>query len=126
MTLTELKQAVLSELGVLATGESPTIADANVVGEKYTALYKMLTSENLVDWSEEEDIPDNVAEPVKMMLAYLCARPFGLPLARVAELEQVGAYDLSAIRGGPSLAEKQLRTQMSRRYIPHPAPSDYF
>lgn len=126
MTLTELKQAVLAELGVLATGEAPTIADATVVGDKYTVLHKMLAAENLVDWAEEEDIPNTHSEPIRMMVAAMCVRPFGLPLPRVVEFEQNGAFNLSPAKGGPSLAERQLRKLMSRRYVPHPAASDYF
>lgn len=125
MTLTELKEAVLQELGVLATGESPTSADATVVSDKYAALYEMLLTEGLVTWAVSEDVPEFAEGPVIAMLSHLCAKPFGVPQARRIELEQAGALSLPPQKGGPSTAEKQLRRQLGRNFVYAPMRTSY-
>ena len=126
MLLTDLPAGVLNELGVLATGESPNIADSTTVTDKYSALYEMLITEGLVSWEVGEDIPEFVEGPVLAMLAHLCARPFGVPAARRAELELAGALSLPANKGGPSLAETQLRRQLAKGFVYYPMATDYF
>ena len=117
MTLTELKAAVLQEIGALAPGESPVIGDAQVVEDKYNALYEMLLTENLVTWTSTDDIPTFAEGPVIAMVAHLCAKPFGIPQARRVELEREGALNLPPLKGGPSTAEKQLRRQLGRNFV---------
>lgn len=117
MTLTELKAAVLQDLGVLASGESPVIGDATLVGEKYAALYEMLLTEGLVTWASDEDVPTFAEGPIVAMVSHMCAKPFGVPQERRAELEREGALNLPASKGGPSTAEKQLRRQLGRTFV---------
>jgi len=126
MLLTDLPTRVLTELGVLATGESPNIADATTVSDKYSALYEMLITEGLVSWEASEDIPAFVEGPVLAMLAHLCARPFGIPQARRVELELAGALSLPPNKGGPSLAETQLRRQLAKGFVYYPMSTEYF
>lgn len=126
MTLAELKEAVLVELGIIGAGESGQPDDVALVGDRYDALYDMLLAEKLVAWTATDDIPLYAETPVIQMLAYLCARPFGINSQRTAELEQAGALALAPARGGPSLAERQLRRQLARNHVPFPAASDYF
>lgn len=126
MTLTQLKTAVLQEIGVLATGEAPNASDADVMQEKYEALYEMLLTEGLVSWTVTDEIPDYAALPVKLMVAYLCCDPFGVPPAKTVELKRKGALNLSPREGGPSLAERQLRAQTAPRFVYAPVRTDYF
>ena len=126
MTLTELKAAVLQELGVLATGESPNIGDATVVGDRYSDLYEMLLTEGLVSWASDDDIPDFAANPVTMMVAYLCCGAFGVPAQKKIELRKAGALSLPRNEGGPSDAERQLRRQLSRAPVSYPIKTTYY
>lgn len=126
MTLTELKAAVLQEIGVLASGESPVIGDATIVGDKYDALYEMLVTEGLVTWTSTEDIPDFADGPIVAMVSHLCAAPFGVPQARRAELEREGALSLPLSKGGPSTAEKQLRRQLARNFVYAPMKTCFY
>src|SRR6185369_14996751 len=126
MQLTQLPAEVLKEIGVLAPGESPNIADASVVTDKYGALYEMLLTEGLISWESTEDIPEFVEGPVLAMLAHLCAKPFGVPQARRVELELAGALSLPANKGGPSLAETQLRRQLAKGFVYYPMSTEYF
>lgn len=125
MTLTELNTAVLQELGVLASGESPVAGDAVIVQDKYANLYEMLLTEGLVNWTATEDIPTFAEGPVIAMVAHLCATPFGVPQARRVELEQAGALSLPRQKGGPSTAEKQLRRQIGRNFVYAPMKTSY-
>jgi hypothetical protein len=126
MQLSDLPEKVLAEMGVLATGESPNVADAAVVSDKYTALYEMLITDGMVAWAAADDIPPFAEQPIVWMLANLCASKFAVPQARRAELEQLGALNLQANKGGPSLAETQLRRQLAKGFVYYPMSTDYF
>lgn len=119
MTLTELYAKTLQKLHVVAAGESADPDDTDVVADKYVALHAMLLGKGLVTWSVTASVPAKVEIPVVSMLAYLCASEFDIdpnPLA------PEGALDLPT----PSLAERQLRRQLSTRYVSNPATSEYF
>jgi hypothetical protein len=122
MTPQELRDAVLMEVGVLAAGESAAPEDAAVVTAKYALLHDTLTQRDMTSWDASDDIPDDVAQSVVLMVAHLCASPFGVPPQRAAELLQLGALDLPQ----PSLAERQIRRAMAEKYVSTPAKSEYF
>lgn len=126
MQLTDLPEKVLEELGVLAAGDSPNVSDANVVTDKYTALYQMLLTDGLVAWSAVDDIPEYAERPIVMMVAHLCASSFGVPASRRVELEKNGALNLQPNNGGPSLAETQLRRQLAKGFVYYPISTEYF
>lgn len=122
MTLLDLEEKVLQHLMVLSTNTNMEADDAAIVGDKYASLYQMLLTKNLVNWTEDDDIPDEVGVPVTMMLAYLCAPSFGVIGADYDRLRAEGALDLKPA----SIAEKQLRVQLVPTYISSPAQPDYF
>lgn len=127
MTLTELKFAVLRELRIIAAGEPDAPAEyLDIVGDKYAVLYEMLATEKLVSWTSSADIPDDVCQPVTMMLAFLSAGPFGINQDRRVELELAAAVNLPPAKGGPSLAERQLRRSLAKSYVSNTAQSEYF
>lgn len=126
MTPAELKTAVLKELRIVAAGEDAQPEDVAVVTEKYTGLYNMLLAEGLVAWELAADVPTYAEQPLIAMLAYLCGTSFGVNPARMQQLELMGALNLPLQRGGPSVAEKQLRRQLAVKPVPYPAQSDYF
>lgn len=126
MTLSELRTAVLQELGVLASGETATAADDQLVADKYSALYDMLLTEGLVTWTASEDIPEYAETPITYMLAWLCLNPFGIVGEMAARITRLGALNLPASDGGPSLAERILRRQLAKKYVPYPVQSEYF
>lgn len=126
MTLSDLYTAVLRELRVVAAGESVPAEYTTIVEAKYAALYDMLLGDQLAAWGAAEDVPAYAEEPVTLMLAYMCCRPFGINQMRTAELEQAGALHLDPRKGGPSSAERQLRRQLAKAYVPYAAVSEYF
>lgn len=118
-TLTDLYRKTLEELQVVAAGESADGDDTRIVSEKYAALYQQLAGMDLVGWGPTDDVPDYAALPLTQILAYVCALPFGKNAAGYVQLAALGLTP-------PSLAEKQLRAQLTRAYVSWPATSEYF
>lgn len=121
MTLSELYTKALQRLQLLAAGEPPAAEDRQLVEDKYTALYDMLLTDGLVAWTASADIPDYAIIPLTSMLAYACAREFEVDAQMMGDLTLEGALGLPQ----PSLAERQLRKQLAKRYVSNPAQSEY-
>lgn len=126
MTVNELKERVLIRLAVLAAGESAVADDTELVGTRYAAVHDMLITEGLVNWTPTDDIPDWAELPMIAMVAAVCAHEFGVIGQRFSELQQQGAFNLHPSQGGPSLAERQLRRQTAKTYVPHPASAEFY
>lgn len=122
MTLAELRIAALQEAGILASGESASAEDDQLVARKYGELYDMLLTKGLVAWASDAQLPEYADTPLTMMLAAYIAPAFGVTGQRLAELRLSGLLDLSP----PSIAERALRKQLSKNYVTHPAQPDYF
>lgn len=121
MTLTDLYRRTLQKLQVIAAEESGDASDLRVVEEKYTSLHGQLTGVSLCDWGASEEVPLAVEIPIVDMLACVCASDFGLTPNYLE-----GALALPPDKGGPSLAERQLRRVMARSYVSRPAESEFF
>lgn len=122
MTLAELRTAALQEIGILASGESASPEDDQLVSQKYDALYDMLLTEGLVAWAASEEIPDYADVPLTMMLAAVIAPAFGVSGQKLTDLRAGGALGIP----GGSIAERMLRRQLAKHYVSHPAQPDYF
>lgn len=119
MNLTNLYHKALEKLQVIAAGESADPGDTQLIADKYASLYAMLRDRELVSWAVADDVPDGVVLPLVAMLAFASAGEFGIdPSLYAAE----GALDTTP----PSLAERQLRQFMSRKYVSQPARPEYF
>ena len=122
MTLQELRKAALQECGVLATGEDAEPEDDQLCAQKYATLHDLLLSEGLTAWAVDEDIPAYADQPLTMMLAAVIAPAFGVSGQRLADLRIGGSVGLPQ----PSIAERMLRRQLAKSYVPHPVKSEYF
>ena len=92
----DLALAVLEDLGVVAAGENPTNADAQLVIRRYNALHEMLVEKELAYWeSASHTIPQSVKGPLTVVLANQCAKAFGKP--RDYAEETIGMNQLSAV-----------------------------
>lgn len=122
MTLTQLKTRVLQRLGVLAAGEPSNADDAAIVETRYREIHDTLLVMDLASWAVEEDIPDNLATAMRMIVAYHCAGEFGITGQLKGELAVEGALNAPQ----PSLGERMLRKQQAQSYANEPAQPDYF
>lgn len=121
MTLTELYRRVLLKLRVVDATEAATAEDTQLVEDAYSAVYDMLLTEGLVAWTSTEDVPLYAELPMISMVACYVAKEFG------KEPDYLdGALNLAPSQGGPSRAERLLRRQLAKNYIPYPVQSDYF
>jgi hypothetical protein len=121
MTRNDLFKRTLLKLMVIHAIEDADPEDVQLLSDKYDSLHGLLTNEHLSDWSLSEDIPDVVELPIIDMLACVSASDFGL---QPNYLE--GAINLPRSKGGPSMAESQLRRQMAQAYVSRPARTEYF
>jgi hypothetical protein len=122
MTSAELAQRVLQAMGLQAAGESAQPEDVQLVGTKYGSLYRQLLALSLVAWAESEDVPEEFAEQIVMMVAALCVNEYEIIDARRNVLLQGGLLHLTP----PSYAEKSLRKQLAVNYVSSPAETEYF
>jgi hypothetical protein len=122
MTTQELFEKVLQKLQVTAAGEDSQPEDIQLIQTRYSSLYRLLDSENLVSWDITNDIPDEVEMPLTMMLACHSGREFGIVGQAYANLVSEGALALTPM----SWAERQIRRLMTKPYIAKPATSEYF
>lgn len=118
MTLVDLYARTLERLEITEAGESAAPEDTKIIRDKYPLVYEMLLSLGLVAWGKEADVPDFAVLPLVSMLAFVSAREFGKDQAIYAD-GMLGANP-------PQVAERQLRQQLSRAYIPYVAESEYF
>ena len=79
MTLQDMAEAVLKEIGAIAANETPSEADAGFVKEKYRRWHRIMSKRFLVDWSITADIPDGVEDAVTLLVAYSVQPAFGQP-----------------------------------------------
>jgi hypothetical protein len=121
MTRNDLFKRTLLKLMVVSAIEDADPADIQLLSEKYDSLHGLLTNENLCDWGLGESIPEVVELPIIDMLACVSAPDFGLTPNYLE-----GAVNLPRSKGGPSMAESQLRRQMAQAYVSRPAKTEYF
>src|SRR5437868_5167565 len=75
---------VLRELGVLSGSEQPPAEDADLVKTRYRQRLPRLVDENYADWSVNS-IPDDAMPGLRLVIAFDCARPFGLAADPIIE-----------------------------------------
>ncbi len=117
MTLNDLYRKTLEEMTVVAAGEPADAGDLALIASKYLSVYEQLRGLKLVTWSNTEDVPTYVVEPLAWMLSFAASQNFGKKPDALK-----GAIGLPS----PSLAERMLRQQLARDYISSPAQSEYF
>lgn len=77
MTPAELRTDVLLELHVIAAGDTPSGDDSVAVDDEYTRLHAELAGESMAWWNSDDNIPDEVARAVTLLLAHRLSRKFG-------------------------------------------------
>jgi hypothetical protein len=101
MTPADFLKRVANRLGVLPIGQALGAEDADLILTAYSGLLAELAEHRLVWWSADEDVPEEMVEPLSGMVAasvvddFSIAEPrrsmlisqhgFGLPVASVSE-----------------------------------------
>lgn len=82
-TENDLVSQVMSELGLLASEQAPTAAEASDILTRYYQRLLMLTDEDYADWmagatTVDDVIPDAAMPGLVQCIAYECAAMFGV------------------------------------------------
>lgn len=87
MTLEDFYEEVLKKLTVLASEESATASDRLSVKTKYEQVHAEYSRRNLVNWFDDEDVPDWIADSFATMVASRLANEFAVPDSTRLELK---------------------------------------
>lgn len=95
----DLAHRVLSRLGWVAAGETPTAEDAEAVKAYYAGMFAEISLDGLTYW-DEDDIPDEAFEALSDLIAGRIAPDFGMAKP---DLEQSGMVRLRRLASrGPT------------------------
>lgn len=87
MTKTDLATAILRKMRVLSRNQAVNPEDKNLVDGHYDRYLRSMQDDGIADWSATDDIPNNVAEFVVVVVAALSSDDFQLPLERTQLLK---------------------------------------
>lgn len=99
MLLEDFYQEVLQKLGVLAAEESPTASDRAEVVQKHIQVHAELSRRDLLNFFDDEEVPDWVADALADVEADRLAMVFSLPLDKRVELRARADAGLTTIIG---------------------------
>jgi hypothetical protein len=78
-TQNEIAVRVLKKLGRLPDGQVAPASHTKIVKNEYTDLYQELLDDGIVNWSASDNIPNNVARYITVILLGRCSDDFGVP-----------------------------------------------
>lgn len=87
MLLEDFYAEVLQKLGVLAAEEAPTAADRKAAKDKYKAVHAEYSRRTIIQWFDDEDVPDWASDPMATLVADRLSGEFSLPSDRRTELK---------------------------------------
>lgn len=119
MTLDELNALVGRKIGILASSETLTAEDDDVMDIAYASLHAELVTLGLARWAATEDVPASYADPVACLLAALVVDQFGVADPKRSEIKS----DLLGLAGP---AERRLRKLVATDYIPGESRATYY
>jgi len=115
LTLTNFRKRVGHDIGLLGEGIPFSAADDQLMGELYTDVYWELDVENLLDWGETDDIPNEYVGCMVDLVGARAAPKFRLPPKDGTPWDN--AYQQAMAR---------LRRLAAVRYTPTTTPSTYY
>lgn len=86
MELADFQQRVGWRLGIIRAAESLSPENARLIADAYGELWHELIAHELVNWSQDADIPDAAAELMIGMTAARLVDEFGMPEPRRSAL----------------------------------------
>lgn len=114
-TRTELRDDVLRDLNVLATGQSAAADDAALAYEAVLDMLDFLDDEGVITWDKDADaIPRRAYRPLVRIVSASLVGDFG-------KQPEAAYYEARA-----DMALKMLRRQAEAAYLPTPVQVDYF
>jgi hypothetical protein len=118
-TKAEVRNLVLTGLGVLRLGQDPQNQDSSSVETAYDQVYARLKELGLATWASTGEVPDALVPHVRDLVALECATSlYGISNERMNRI---------MLRAGASgeNAERELRRLTTPRYESADDPCDY-
>lgn len=93
MILEDFYVEVLQKLGVLAAEENPTASDRLAAKDKYEQVHAELERRDIINWFDDEDVPDWAADAFATIVADRLSSKFSLSSQAKVDLagDAVGA-----------------------------------
>ena len=113
---------VLRELKVVGPNGTASAEDTQRVTDAYTRVWDMLFNRDLVTWQYADSLPDWAVLPLTKMVSFAVAPRFAIKGERLLMLKQEGEIDAER----PSWAERQLRKQVAKKFVPSTLSNNYF
>lgn len=114
-TKADIRNRVLKNIGVLASGQTASAADASDVDEVIESVYAMLDDQfKGLPWNVD-NVPEKAVLPMVHIVSAHAASAFDLAMDERAALASVAAG-----------AEKEIAKQVSRGRSGQPVQADYF
>ena len=107
-TKTDLRKAVLEDLGILAGGESASAEDAALVERRIDRLHEELIDNGLVAWSLTA-IPDRAMQPMTKLVAAVCWSAFHGDTGAVVAEQKAAAARARLARQAQHVTEEPTR-----------------
>ena len=101
-TIAEIAVGVLEEIGRLPDGQVAPASQLQKVKDAYTGLYEDLFNNSLVNWAEDDSIPEFAVYPVEQMLAGRVAGKFGVDATKYLVLVDTMEAKLAENLANPS------------------------
>lgn len=108
-TKEQIKWRALNKLGVIATGQTMTAAQDADMEAAYLEVYHRLFTTDAVTWDVEEEIPDEVANEVALLVAMQRPDNYSISDQRLQRLAAQAALAETNIRHilGPTYQSPQ-------------------
>jgi hypothetical protein len=103
MTESDFVATVLENIGILASGQTVTAEDRDIVVRRMTSVFAQLAGEDLYEVADPENIEDSVALLLADIVSHACATPYGIQGGKLAEL----AAGAQAARDGIKLVTRE-------------------
>ncbi len=97
-TAAEIREKALKKLGVKAVGNTTRAEIASDVDAAYAEVYAMLDTMSLTTWDFDEEVPDDVVNPVVWLVADVRKDEYSIPDNRYQRVSIDGNKALPLIR----------------------------
>jgi hypothetical protein len=112
----ELRNRVLRKIKVLPNGQTADANDASLVDEAWQELYETLYQDNIINFEDYDDIPDEAVRPLVDIMAYEIVDEFRT-LNPIEEQKFLGRY---------TKALRELRKQIAPESVTEPIKAVHF
>jgi hypothetical protein len=119
-TAAEIRDKAARKLGILGVGNTLRAEHQADLDEAYLDVYNMLAADDLTPWDFDEEVPDDLVEPVVSLVAYARYVDYGVPQERSLKIvrDAEGAPPTGVSLGRPAAISVIKQMLKSNTYEP--------